>query len=682
MNASGAAEGTTLGGRYVLCGAIASGGMATVHLARQLGAAGFSRVVAVKHPHEAYSRHPGFVAMFLDEARLVARIRHPNVVQTLDVVTENGELYIVMEYVHGEALLALTKACTKNGVHVPVGVAAAIVSGALHGLHAAHEATSEAGDALGIVHRDVSPHNVMVGVDGVARVLDFGVAKASERMQETQDGKLKGKFSFMAPEQIRGERIDRRTDVYAAAVMLWETLTGSSLFRRVNEGATLQAVLADPVRPPSLFNRAVTPELDAVVLRGLSRDPAARFQSAHDMALELERVAPPSSATVVAAWVRETCHGPLSERARSIAAIEARSSGDSARAAADSLRDITQSYPRITPPPVRAEIADTQAAVSGPAPTRSRLGVILPLGIAVAGVAVFLGVKARQPKEERVAELPVAATSLAAAVQNVECPAGMVRVDGGRFFMGSDDDLPAEKPAHQVKVSAFCMDKFEVTSAKYKQCSDSGDCKRAPKTNEWAGITDADHKTYDPVCTSEDPARAEHPINCIDWNLADQFCKATGKRLPTEAEWEYAARSSDGRRYPWGDDAPGAAFLNACGPECTAWGKAHDVAMPSMHKSDDHFATTAPVGSFPRGASRWGVEDVVGNVWEWTADTYGAYTTDDQGAPRGPADGKTRVMRGGAWNGAHPDWVRPSFRFHAEPTNRSHGVGFRCAKSA
>ena len=207
----------TIGGRYALCGEIASGGMATVHLARQVGAAGFARMVAIKRLHERYSRDPDFVAMFLDEAHLVARIRHPNVVQTIDVVTEESELFLVMEYVHGESLLRMAQMAQRKSAVLPVRVVAAILAGALHGLHEAHEARGETGAPLGIVHRDVSPHNILIGTDGVARVLDFGVAKASQRIQTTQEGQLKGKLSYMAPEQIANQLVDRRTDVSAAA---------------------------------------------------------------------------------------------------------------------------------------------------------------------------------------------------------------------------------------------------------------------------------------------------------------------------------------------------------------------------------------------------------------------------------------------------------------------------------
>src|SRR5580692_2033966 len=195
-------------GRYAIYGELASGGMATVHLGRLLGPVGFSRTVAIKRLHEQFAKDPDFVSMFLDEARLCARIKHPNVVPTLDVIAGDRQLLLVMDYVQGESLSRLFRSAVARGERIPLKVTVAIVSGMLHGLHAAHEAKDERGEPLGIVHRDVSPQNVLVGIDGVARVLDFGVAKARGRLHTTQDGRVKGKLSYMAPEQLRSEAVD------------------------------------------------------------------------------------------------------------------------------------------------------------------------------------------------------------------------------------------------------------------------------------------------------------------------------------------------------------------------------------------------------------------------------------------------------------------------------------------
>jgi eukaryotic-like serine/threonine-protein kinase len=267
----------------------------------------------------------------------------------------------------------------------------------------------------------------------------------------------------------------------------------------------------------------------------------------------------------------------------------------------------------------------------------------------------------------------------------------MKLIPGGTFFMGSDekDAEPNEKPAHKVKLGPYCLDELEVTVAQYKACSDHGECKRAGKDNLWPGITAAQRKIYDPLCNINDPAsRGSHPINCVDWDHARLYCEANDARLPTEAEWEFAARGSDGRTYPWGDDPPSAQLLNACGKECVAWMKKNpdpDQPIAAMYDEDDGHPATAPVGSFPKGKSSWGIQDIAGNVWEWVADWYADYDPASASAtatdPKGPVAGERRVIRGGAWNGAKPAWVRPAWRFQAAPTFRTHGIGFRCAKS-
>ncbi|HEY6458566.1 MAG TPA: serine/threonine-protein kinase, partial [Polyangiaceae bacterium] len=260
-------------GRYALYGAIASGGMATVHFGRLLGAGGFSRTVAVKRLHEHFARDPQFVMMFMDEARLASRIRHPNVVPTLDVVSAGDELFLVMEYVEGESLARLLKAATRRGERIPLAIACSIAAGLLHGLHAAHEARDERGAPLGIVHRDISPQNVLVGSDGVARILDFGVAKAAGSQQTTREGQLKGKLTYMAPELFGGARPQRAIDIYAAAVVLWEAIVGRHLFAGETDADTVGRILASRVDPASKHVAAVPPELDAVILRGLRADP-------------------------------------------------------------------------------------------------------------------------------------------------------------------------------------------------------------------------------------------------------------------------------------------------------------------------------------------------------------------------------------------------------------------------
>jgi eukaryotic-like serine/threonine-protein kinase len=308
-------------GRYVLHDEIAAGGMATVHLGRLRGPVGFARTVAIKRLHPNCARDPEFVAMFLDEARLAARIRHPNVVPTIDVVQEGDELFLVMEYVAGESLARLIRPKRDMGRAAPVPIALAIVADVLHGLHDAHEARDENGTPLDIVHRDVSPHNVLVGIDGVSRVLDFGIAKAASRITTTREGQLKGKIAYMAPEQLSQRPVDRRTDVFAASIVLWEALTGERLFYDEDVGGMMARVLHGDIPRPSAKVSSVPEALDAIVMRGLARDPEERFATAKAMASALEELGP-ARALQVSAWVDALAGDALKRRAATLAAIE------------------------------------------------------------------------------------------------------------------------------------------------------------------------------------------------------------------------------------------------------------------------------------------------------------------------------------------------------------------------
>ncbi len=208
-------------GRYEVLADIASGGMAMVYLGRALGAAGFQRLVAIKVMHAQYAHDEDFVAMFMDEARLAAQIRHPNVVATLDLENDADGMYLVMEYVEGDTLVGLLKAITKAGARIPQPIVLRVVVDALAGLHAAHDLLDEHGNPVNLVHRDVSPHNILVGLDGISRITDFGIARAEARLSTTRNGQVKGKLAYMAPEQTLSESVDRRADLFTTGIVLW-----------------------------------------------------------------------------------------------------------------------------------------------------------------------------------------------------------------------------------------------------------------------------------------------------------------------------------------------------------------------------------------------------------------------------------------------------------------------------
>ncbi|HQP38685.1 MAG TPA: SUMF1/EgtB/PvdO family nonheme iron enzyme [Polyangiaceae bacterium] len=226
-------------------------------------------------------------------------------------------------------------------------------------------------------------------------------------------------------------------------------------------------------------------------------------------------------------------------------------------------------------------------------------------------------------------------------------------------MMGSNDGGADEKPVHQVRVSTFEMDVTEVTVGAYRACVNAGRCGQpgTERNCNWA----------------QSSGKENHPINCVDWNQATAYCGFVGKRLPTEEEWEYAARGSSGRKYPWGDEVPGPGLLNACGSECVSWAKANGLNWSSMYPASDGWENTAPVGIYPRGDSPFGLHDMAGNVWEWTSSGYSADYSKNRA-------NEGRVSRGGSWNDLDPGFVRGAIRTGVAPSTRNNTLGFRCAR--
>ena len=284
-------EAGTRFGKYTLLCKLATGGMGELYVARQTGAGGFEKLVVVKRllPHLAEDAH--FVAMLLDEARIAARLSHPNVCQVYDLGQADGHYYIAMEHLEGVPASLVLRRARRAGQRLEIGMASAILHQAALGLHHAHELTDAGGKSMGLVHRDVSPSNLFVTASGLVKVLDFGVAKSQDALARTHTGALKGKYAYMSPEQVIGNQVDRRSDVFSLGIVLFELLSAQRLFWRDSEYKMFQAIVEEPIPRLLDIRPGVPTAIAAVAEQALSREPRKRFASAQAMAEALEEAA-------------------------------------------------------------------------------------------------------------------------------------------------------------------------------------------------------------------------------------------------------------------------------------------------------------------------------------------------------------------------------------------------------
>jgi formylglycine-generating enzyme required for sulfatase activity/tRNA A-37 threonylcarbamoyl transferase component Bud32 len=692
--------GTTVLEKYAIESVVGEGGFAIVYRATHLL---WKRPVAIKVfsvldsvPAEMRGK---LLDDFLQEGALLAQLSEQTtaIVQARDVgmlTTKSGMTvpYMVLEWLEGETLEdKLSRERNAGAPMRSMEQAVALLTPVAEALAVAH--------SRGIVHRDVKPANIfLVGPVGntegtTIKLLDFGIAKVVQDAQKMAGSfqKTSGVVTSFTPAYGAPEQFSRTygatgpwTDVFALALILGEMTSGKPPIDGDDVGQLAFASMNEKVRPsPRTLGATVSDAVENVLLRALAVKTSERPQSAREFWTQLtgvlgagdrlsNRVLPPQDASFASTDLAPEAIGPI----------------DNAKTDANPTSHRIP-VSTVTPTATRKMSPFTILGLGA-------VGVVAAIGIGIAA----LGHGSGDPKNTATANTleksaknetaaPTATASIATPTKEDSgaCPTGMVPIPGGNFFQGNDDGADFEKPAHKVMLSPYCIDRYEVTVAQYMQCSDGGGCKRAIAKNEWRDITQKERDAYDPLCNAGQPdAHAKYPINCVSWEFAATYCEANGKTLPTEAQWEFAARGPDGRKYPWGDEEPTGGHLNACGPECVAWFKEKGLQTePAMYAMDDHFANTAPVGSFPAGASRFGVEDVVGNVNEWTDDWYAPYKMGKIGAPEkdphNPEGSKHKVVRGGGWNATDPSWLRPSFRFPAPPTMRTHGIGFRCAKN-
>jgi formylglycine-generating enzyme required for sulfatase activity/serine/threonine protein kinase len=699
--------GKTVLDKYAIDKVVGRGGFAVVYRATHLI---WKRPVAIKVftalgevPEE---RRAELLADFNREGALLAELseRSAAICQARDVgmlPTADGELpFMVLEWLEGVTLEeVLEKERATGAAPRPMASAVRLLEPVAHALALAHD--------RGIAHRDVKPANIFVigdpngndfdgtspasperGRDQTVKLLDFGIAKVVQDAQKMAAAfaKTSGIPTSFTPAYGAPEQFSRTygatgpwTDVFALALVIAETVTGKEPMAGTDLAAVARRSIDETERPtPRALGAIVDDAVEEVFRRALAVRPENRYQRVGDFWSALRAASSMDSTDALA--------------------IGARSGRISVAQPANGDHDLARAATALAPADV---LGASQPVPPSPLDDKRRQNRIVAVVAGSLFVTItLLGVlRYRSLRDGGSAPAPSGSGSVSAAVVDgapqasaapaaQTCPAGMILVPGGMAFIGDDSGPAEEKPQHQVELSAYCFDRFEVTLDEYRRCSNDGACKRASKTNDFEGITAKDRKVYDPLCNANEPDKlGKHPVNCVAHTDAEFYCHWRKGRLPTEAEWEFAARGSDGRRYPWGDDDPvgGKGHLNACGPECVAWGAANGIKLEAMYKEADEYPHTAPVGSFPGGRTKLGIEDLVGNVWEWVADYWGPYEATKVGAPQrdpqGPSDGKARVIRGGAWNSQKIEWAHPSYRYSAAPAQKSYGIGFRCAAS-
>jgi eukaryotic-like serine/threonine-protein kinase len=680
-------SGTLLAGKYRIGEAVGDGGFSVVYRAEHVT---WQQPVAIKC-FKALAGAPedqrrALLEGFMQEGKLMAQLssRSAAIVQPRDVgnfITGDGQWmpFLVLEWLDGKPLDLVLWEEGRVGLD-PRSLPEAML------LLEPTAAALDIAHGRGIAHRDIKPANFFVlgdprGADAYVKVLDFGVAKVmAEHAGSIAALALTGEEitaftpSYGAPEQF--SRLHGATgpwtDVFSMALILVEILRGGlpALGRDFMEMAIASR---DPHRRPTPRTLGVdVPEAVEQVFRtALAVSPAERYASMGLFWGALTHAVFPDAPT----W--QWSSSPIA-------------SPPSVSAGAGSSPTPLPA-PVVAPPP--------RPAPARPPPRSPRRAVIVALAtvaLAVGGLAAnrILGVGVASADDEAgraPATVPTSASATGAAIpapRRTACPTDMVLVPGGTFVMGSDEPtLTLSQPAHKVTLDAFCIDVDEVTAADYKACSDIGECKRAatePSFPRAANETEAQHdkavEAYADLCNFGKEGRERHPVNCLSWALADNYCKMIQKRLPTEAEWESAARGGDARKFPWGDEPGDATYTNSCGTECNKWELAHGI-KPSARAfdADDGFAGTAPVGSFPKGKTKLGANDFAGNVWEWTADWFESYQPDETVNPTGAAGGDRKVVRGGGFNGAVARWQSPAFRYPQVAVASMPAIGFRCA---
>ena len=662
--------GTVLDEKYRLDRKIGEGGMGAVYHATHIH---MDSSFAVKLLHRSMVADQGAVERFRREARAAARIRHTNAVSVTDFgVTKEGTVYLVMEYLEGGDLRERLK---KVGIVSPPDAVRIIVQ-TCAAIDEAHR--------KGIVHRDLKPDNIWLlsrdDIDDQVKVLDFGIAKLKTQGNQssnlTQQGMVVGTPHYMSPEQCRGEELDSRSDIYALGVILYEMLSGDVPFRAPTPVGVVLKHANEMPKPLREENPSVPEPLERVVMKALEKDPAKRQASAAELGRELidaMRLSGTASleipgfetgdfssisgtaATTIPGKGTGSTTAPHSEHDTSVQDPNKTGHvGGGATVAMTSKQESAKTQPPVVggTQVMASQTASAKSASEGAAPVERVIERVIEreappkpnrtalyagaaaLVVVIGVVATFIAIKSSGPGTTNT-NTP---RNVNGPVQAGGPPEGMILIKGGTFKMGTDDPKAedSDKPAHDITVKDFYIDTYEVTNEQYQQfVKQTGH--KAP--SDWTG-------------TDFPSGEAHYPVRNVSWIDATEYAKWAGRRLPTEAEWEFAARGPEGRIYPWGND----------------W-------SPKLSNSkEDDRSGPLTVGSYPGGASPFGVMDMAGNVCEWVNDDFTPYPSSAQ-----TPDPGNKCYRGGAYS-APKERLKTTYRWWDHPTATYPYIGFRCAQ--
>jgi len=645
-------------GRYHILEQLGQGGMAVVYKAYDTR---LERDVAIKiirkdaFPAEAHER---ILQRFERESKALAKLSHANIVKVYDYGEYEGAPYLVMELLTGGTL-------KYQQTHIlPFGDAARLLAPIARALGYAHKHD--------ILHRDVKPSNILITESGEPVLTDFGIAKVLEESDGqtlTGTGIGLGTPEYMAPEQWLGKAVPA-SDQYSLGVVFYELVTGHKPYTADTPAAILIKQSNDPLPRPKDFVPGLPATVERVIFKALAKQPENRFADMDAFAQALEKLAQSAPTSDIRKETKKVFPDRLPTRSTSDRP------GSFLRADKLETRDDL-----IGKRPHRA--IRQQSSVKKSLPPRWRWIGLGLLGAAVLGGLIFWVLilegrrsqaNANAAQTQQITRTPAQLSSSAtaglmeiptstyppAAIPDPTATLGigstqvrdaegmtMVYVPAGEFEMGSEDGDPDESPIHTVYLDAFWIDQTEVTNGQYEKCVSTGACTKPSSTSSYTRNAYYDDLQY-----------VDYPVIYVDWYQAQAYCQWSGGRLPTEAEWEKAARGTDGRIYPWGNNLD-----------------------PEIYY-DPNTGDTTQVGSFSSGASPYSVLDMVGNVWEWVADWYGTYPSGKVNNPMGPESGDARVLRGGSYSDTTVRTLRSTYRLTAYPDYKSAVLGFRCAQSA